>query len=279
MKKYLLITPILVASFTVAFAQTPTIEQYLSTVVPKPSEITLDSPENSASSTDGEYKGRNKRVVEALEYNKVNMSSGLARSVTMLNAKSTVKYDILESTTGEFIDKLETDRLKFTQTEKDKYDELHTNLSEHYEEAKKIQPQNLGSEVDPLVQPAFKCKDLNNCDNKSNSDGHAIVNCNSEERLHWSGKKWKCVDLLKYPPVEGCDAQRQYSISKNGGYACVNYIFVWVKESTTECEEGQRQIIYRCMAKKSYSDTGFAVSTSIEEDRCVGGNPSTKESC
>ena len=240
---------------------------------PTSTDLNLDSPDNySVSGTS--YKGRNINRSESVSNSVVTSRSSISRSINSESAKTQAQMDNLESTAGEFVQKLEEDRQRKSQDHADKYNEAKSTYTNAYTLAKSINVKNLGNEQDPYVQNAFKCQSLSNCDRGEN-DPHAVPSCNDKQVLHWTGEKWQCLNQFAKPSSANCSSD-QWSKPINNGTACVDYIYLWDEVGVGTCgKTGKADIIYHCMRKKTPTDKGASVSAS----ECKAVKPTGQKSC
>jgi hypothetical protein len=240
---------------------------------PSSTEYNLDNFDKYKATEKSNFKGRNLNNSAAVSNQKAT-SANLSRSVDVRLSKQAAQMDNLESTAGEFIQKIEEDRQRQSEKHIDKYNNYRNNLKTVYTTLNGVDTEKLGNEQDPYVQNAFKCSNIANCDT-SDSDKHAIKACASTERLHWTGQEWLCVDAVKNMPSANCTS-KQWSKNVNNGKACINYIYNWVESGLEGCQPNNKdKIIYKCYQKKTVSDSGTIVSDS----NCYGKKPEEYKSC
>ena len=240
---------------------------------PTSTDLNIDSIDKY-SVNGSSFKGRNLNKSETVKSSTVNVNSQLSRSISGVSSKQNAQIDNLESTAGEFVQKLDEDRFRKTKEHAKKYEQAKTSYTNAYTLSKSINTDNLGNEQDPYVQNAFKCKDLNNCD-RGDNDPHAVPTCNDTEVLHWSGSEWRCLNQFTKPSTAKCSA-RQWSKPINNGIACVDYIYLWDESGTEACQKtGKANILYSCMKKKTPTDKGTVVSKS----ECKAKKPVGQKSC
>ena len=240
---------------------------------PSSTDLNIDSVDKY-SVNGSSFKGRNLNKSETVKSSTVNVNSQLSRSISGVSSKQNAQIDNLESTAGEFVQKLDEDRFRKTKEHAKKYEQAKTSYTNAYTLSKSINTDNLGNEQDPYVQNAFKCKDLNNCD-RGDNDPHAVPTCNDTEVLHWSGSEWRCLNQFTKPSTAKCSA-RQWSKPINNGIACVDYIYLWDESGTEACQKtGKANILYSCMKKKTPTDKGTVVS----ESECKASKPTGQKSC
>ncbi|PPR09759.1 MAG: hypothetical protein CFH44_00326 [Proteobacteria bacterium] len=241
---------------------------------PTSTDLNIDRADDYSANSNSSYKGRNLNNAGTAESSQSSKSSSISRSIAKSTSKNQAQMENLESTAGEFVQKLEEDRIRKAKEHENLYNKAKDSYTQAYTDAKKINTENLGSEQDPYVQNAFKCKDLNNCD-KGDSDPHAVPVCSNKEVLHWTGDKWQCLSQFKNPSSANC-ASDQWAKPINNGIACVDYIYLWDENGTEACQKsGKANILYSCMKKKTPTDKGVAVS----ESECKAKKPDGQKSC
>ena len=241
---------------------------------PSSTSLNIDSVDKYKATGNTGYKGRNSNVQNSNSLTKFQNSGGVSRNVVQANSNSSI--DNLESTAGEFIQKLEEDRIKKSNNHANKYKDARNNLIHAYSESKKINTSNLGAEQDPFVQSAFKCSNLNNCNPSNENDKHAVKKCTASERLHWTGSQWKCINLFASGGSLECDSSKQWTKKVNNGTACIDYIHQWVKVGVETCQKNNKaKNIYKCKRKKTPSDSGVDVAGSY----CKSDEPVSYSSC
>jgi hypothetical protein len=247
----------------------------ISTKAKNPSslEYNLDDFNKYKATEKSNFKGRNLNTSTTVS-NQKSTSSNLSRTVNARSSKYNAQMDNLESTAGEFIQKVEEDRQKQSEKHIDKYNQYRSNLKTVYTTLNGVDTEKLGNEQDPYVQNAFKCSNIANCDT-SDSDRHAIKACASTERLHWTGQEWLCVDAVKNMPGANC-TNKQWSKNVNNGTACIDYIYKWVESGLEGCQPNNKdKVIYKCYQKKTVSDSGSLVADS----NCYGKKPEEYKAC
>ena len=241
---------------------------------PTSTDLNLDNADKYKARSNNSYQGRNLNNAKTIEASKSSESSSISRSIATSASKKQAQMENLESTAGEFIQKLEEDRVRKAKEHEDLYSKAKDNYTKAYTDAKKIDTSNLGNEQDPYVQNAFKCQSLSNCD-RGDNDPHAVPTCNDTQVLHWTGKKWQCLNQFKNPSAASCTSD-QWAKKINNGTACVDYIYLWDETGTGACQKNSRaDIIYNCMRKKTPSDKGTVVSAS----NCKASKPVGTKAC
>ncbi len=268
-KLYLLI--LLTFAYTASAITTPDLTGVRA---PTSTDLNLDGADKYKAKSDNSYQGRNLNSARAVEASKSNESSSISRSIATSASKKQAQMENLESTAGEFIQKLEEDRFRKAKEHESIYKQAKDNYTNAYTNTKKIDIDNLGNEQDPYIQNAFKCKDLNNC-SRGDSDPHAVPTCNDTQVLHWTGTKWQCLNQFIKPESANCSAD-QWSKPINNGTACVDYIYLWGETGVGACQKnGRADIIYSCMKKKTPTDTGTVTSASS----CKASKPVGTKAC
>lgn len=259
----------------------------LSSVNPKPTDaasvtagypkIAKDYLEFSAKNNP-DFTGRNPNVINSSNYEVLKPSKFFNRAVLSAeNRKTAVQFENLESTSAEMVQKVEDDKLNLFKKQQEKFKDNRDLLVYIYDTlANDVDTSNFGKEKDPNIQNAFKCSDLNDC-RTSGNDKHSIKVCESYERIHWNGSKWSCRGLFEdLEPVQ-CE-EHQYSITLNGGVACVDYIYDWVIDSWGACDSSNSQKAeYICVKKRKNTDSG----TKVADSKCISLSvkPDTSRTC
>tara|TARA_Y100001960_G_C14723513_1_gene853740 strand:- start:571 stop:1599 length:1029 start_codon:yes stop_codon:yes gene_type:complete len=240
---------------------------------PTSTDLNLESADDYT--VDGTaYQGRNINRANSMSYDSVQTTSGISKSVSTNITSQQAQMDNLESTAGEFVQKLEEDRQKKSKEHEKIYNDSKTSYTNAYNKTKLINVDNLGNEQDPYIQNAFKCKDLNNC-SRGDNDPHAVPTCNSSQVLHWTGEKWQCLSQFKNPDAANCTSD-QWAKPVNNGIACIDYIYLWAETGMGACQStGEADIIYSCMRKRTPTDEGSVVSSS----NCKAEKPEGSKSC
>jgi hypothetical protein len=268
-KLYLLI--LLTFAYTAGAATAPNLAGVRS---PTSTDLNLDNVDKYTAKSNTAYQGRNINNAKSASLSKSNDSDGISRSIATKSSKQQAQMENLESTAGEFVQKLEEDRVRKAKKHEELYKEAKTNYTKAYNESKKIDIDNLGNEQDPYVQNAFKCQNLSNCD-RGDNDPHAVPTCNDTQVLHWTGKKWQCLNQFKNPAAANCTSD-QWAKKLNNGTACIDYIYLWDETGTGACQKNSRaDIIYSCMKKKTPTDKGTVVSSS----NCKASKPVGTKAC
>ncbi|HAG53104.1 MAG TPA: hypothetical protein DCL21_04885 [Alphaproteobacteria bacterium] len=239
-----------------------------------PSSVNVEDFNSYKASEDSNYKGRNENRAVTRELQTSSKGSSLSRSVVTSKSNNNAQLENFESTVGELVQKVEDDRAKKSKGHKSVVDDSKVKLKEAYDYTKQINTDLLGNEQDPIVQNAFKCSNLRNCDTSEN-DSHAMPTCGDSQRLTWTGQKWECIGVFENPGKPNCDST-QWSKDVNGGTACIDYIYVWTKTGVSACQStNTASHIYQCMRKKNMQDTG----SSVPDENCFGEKPTGKDSC
>lgn len=250
----------------------------------QPAEVTEGYPKLDSLYEDykadkfNDFKGRNLNKVDSVPLARLEVSGNITKSVTSYHKTNVIaQIENLESTSGELVQKLEDDRVKVSQKHQDKFSDNKTSLVYVYDTlAKDVDVSKLGKEQDPSVQNAFKCADVNNC-NPKGYDKHEMQVCNDDERIHWTGSRWKCIALFDQPNMPVC-RDDQFSVYVNNGVACVDYIYQWSFENWDSCESSNSQKAkYGCYQKRNVSSQGLKVDDSDCE--FLGDKPESTQSC
>ncbi len=242
--------------------------------VPTSTDLDIEGADKYQAKNNSNYLGRNSNNSESTALEKVYHPGNISKSVSKSSNSKQAQMENLESTAGEFVQKLEEDRFRKAKEHEGLYTKAKDNYTKAYTDAKKIDVDNLGNEQDPYVQNAFKCKDLKHCD-KGDNDPHAVPVCNDTQVLHWTGKKWQCLNQFKNPSAASCTSN-QWAKKINNGTACVDYIYLWDETGTGACQKNSRaDIIYNCMRKKTPTDKGTVVGAS----NCKASKPVGTKAC
>ena len=103
----------------------------LSTVLnPSSTSLNIDSVDKYKATVNTGYKGRNSNIQNSNSLTKFENSSGTSRNVVQSNSNSSI--DNLESIAGEFIQKLEEDRIKKSHNHANKYKDARNTLIHTY---------------------------------------------------------------------------------------------------------------------------------------------------
>jgi hypothetical protein len=241
---------------------------------PSSTDLNLDEAEKYQAKNNSNYLGRNSNNSESTALEKVDHSGNISKSVSKTSSSKQAQMENLESTAGEFIQKLEEDRFKKSKGHEKVYQDTKAKYTNAYTNTKKIDTSALGNEQDPYVQNAFKCENLKNC-NRGINDPHAVPTCTNEEVLHWSGKQWTCLGQFKNPDAVSCDSD-QWAKKINNGTACVDYVYDWVLISKV-CGSNNKEVhTYQCQKKKTASDK---TGTATDASKCLTANPSKTIAC
>ena len=253
-----------------AYAESPSLAGVRA---PTSTDLNLDSADDYT--VEGtSYKGRNINRANSTSVNSSQTANGISKSVSTNITSQQAQMDNLESTAGEFVQKLEEDRQKKSKEHEKIYNDSKTRYTNAYNKTKLINVKNLGNEQDPFVQNAFKCQSLSNCD-RGDNDPHAVPTCNSSQVLHWTGSKWQCLNQFVKPNAANCTSD-QWAKAINNGVACVDYIYLWDETGVGACQStGKADIVYSCMRKRTPTDEGSVVSASS----CKASKPTGQKAC
>jgi hypothetical protein len=269
--KRIYILMLLTFAYTASAATPPDLTSVRS---PSSTDLNLDSADNYKAKNNASYLGRNSNNSKAVSLEKTSGAGNISKSITENVNSKQAQIENLESTAGEFIQKLEEDRVRKSKEHEKIYKDAKTKFTNAYNNSKNIDTSALGNEQDPYVQNAFKCEDLKNC-NKGKNDPHAVPTCNNEQVLHWSGKKWTCLGQFKNPDAANCDSD-QWAKKINNGTACVDYVYDWVLISKV-CGSNNKEVhTYQCQRKKTASDK---TGTAVDASKCLTANPSKTIAC
>lgn len=277
-----------------------TTAQIINSVVKnKPSSVKIDDASSSAYKARGAtvssskiggthtYIGRNMSVVKANNYESVKSSKSMSRSIVVNNSNDeTIQVESLESTAGELVQKIEDDRINKSTDQQSLFENNVTELIALYNKIlDNVIRENLGSEQDPKIQNAFKCKNPEDCKKDiSKDDDHKIPECSDGKRLHWNGDSWTCYGL--FDTISNADFKcddsganpTQYSYSVNGQNVCENYTFTWYAESYGVCTPYSiKSANVVCQRHKANQDASRGVK--VDNSFCYGNKPEMTQEC
>lgn len=297
MKKIILMLTI---SLFVSNAQAQTTAQLVNAVVKnKPANVKINDADSNSYTAKGStvsgseiggshtYIGRNMSVVKSNDYETVKASKSMSRSVVVNSTDNeTIQVENLESTAGELVQKIEDDRINKSLDQQSLFEDNVKELVDLYNKIlDQIIRENLGSEQDPKIQNAFKCKYPDKCKKSvGKNDVHAIKDCSDGKRLHWNGDSWSCYGLFDtissadFKCDDGGAEATQFSYSVNGQKVCENYIFNWYSDGFGECsKEGQKVGNVVCKRYKEGQD--IASGKKVSNDLCYGEKPKDIQAC
>jgi hypothetical protein len=289
MKNLLTIKIIMLAAFLAVSSTSYAldVDNLLTKVSPKPSSGRAGDPggiypqikevENYKAESNPDYKGRNENITKTTTNEQVKDSSTLTKTVTDRRINDSSQIDALESTAGEMVDKVESDRLVKSKVYEVDLRDSRDEATDAYLITKKIDAKRLGKEQDPEIKNAFKCSDLDNC-KTGGFEKHEVLECDDTEMLHWTGHKWDCVGIFSNPKSPSC-ASDQYAKNTGNGTACVDYIYQWDLKNWGTCDKGTglQQAIYVCYERKVPGSGGKVVS----DNKCkhIGDKPTGQQKC
>jgi len=243
--------------------------------IAEPNTVEIKEFDSYKASVNADYSGRNKNITKTKEFKSGVSGASLSRSVVIQKSSNATQLENFESAVGELVQKVEDDRSKKSEEHKSILNDSKVNLKKAYDYTAEINTDMLGNEQDPKVQNAFKCSNLRNCDT-SDSDDHAIKECNEDQRLSWSGKEWSCIGMFADPGKPNCGSD-QWTHPVNDGIACVDYIYIWEKTGVAACQSNNTAShIYECIKKKSVSDKS---GQPVAIGNCFGESPEGLDSC